>query len=203
MLTRRGLGLLAAGGALAGCGSVKPNLYAVSVVPGPALGGGPGIVELRQVGLARYLDRQSIVQSSAGYRFTLESNDWWGEALGPMLTRVLAQELGQRLPGTAVFAETGVVVPAPDATLTVNITQLDQDGGGMLVLLAQAQVERSDAPPIVRSFAFRVPVANATTLAHVEAVSAAIGQLADGTAAMLRQARSALSSTPRSRAASL
>src|SRR3982751_6733481 len=92
---RRSLLLLLA---LAGCRSPNPDLYSLVVPPGPALPGGPKLVALREVSLAGYLDRQAIVRSAEDYRLTVSENDWWGEPLGGMLTRVLAEALAQRLP---------------------------------------------------------------------------------------------------------
>ena len=45
------------------------------------------------------------------------ANDWWGEPLGAMLSRVLVEELGQRLPQSTVISETGAVSAPPDATI--------------------------------------------------------------------------------------
>ena len=41
---------------------------------------------LRQIGLARYLERSQIVRSSENYRLDVMANDWWGEPLGAMLS---------------------------------------------------------------------------------------------------------------------
>jgi len=187
-LSRRALLAIGTAGALAGCASVKPQLYAISVVPGTPVGGAPRVILLREVGLARYLDRQAIVRSAADYRFQIEANNWWGENLGAMLNRVLVQELNQRLPGSTVFAEGGAVTPKPDVTLEVNISQMSEDTPGAVVLLAQAAVLRDSAPDRTRSFSLSVPVSDASTMSEVVAISTAIGQLADGLADMLRGA---------------
>ena len=60
--------------------------------------GGPKVIVLQQIGLARYLERSQIVRSSENYRLDVMPNDWWGEPLGAMLSRVLIDELSQRLP---------------------------------------------------------------------------------------------------------
>src|SRR5271168_2239446 len=126
--------------AASGCSSPNPVLYTVAPVPGTPQGGAPGVVLLREVGLPHYLDRQNIVRSSENYRLTVEANNWWGENLAGMLTRVLVQELNQRLPGSTVYGENSAVTPSPDVTVELNVQRLDEDSTGKLVLLAQAAV---------------------------------------------------------------
>ena len=59
--------------------------------------------------IARFLERSQIVRSSENYRLDVMSNDWWGEPLGAMVSRVLVEELGQRLPQSTVIGESGAV----------------------------------------------------------------------------------------------
>ncbi len=92
--------------------------------------GAPKAIELRQIGLARYLERSQIVRSSENYRLDVMANDWWGEPLGAMLARVLVEELSQRLPQSIVFAETGAVSVTPDATIELNVSRLDENTAG-------------------------------------------------------------------------
>src|SRR6059058_3138553 len=66
---------------------------------------GPSVVQLREIGLARYLDRREIVRSSDGNRLELARNDWWGEPLGGLLARVLVVGLSQRLPQSNIYSE--------------------------------------------------------------------------------------------------
>ena len=77
------------------------------------------------------------------------SNDWWGEPLGAMLSRVLVEELGQRLPQSTVISENGAVSAQPDATIELNMQRLDEDAAGNLVLQAQAAVQLQRAEPAV------------------------------------------------------
>ena len=71
---------------------------------------------LRDIGLASYLDRREIVRSSDGYKLDVMSNDWWGEPLGGMLGRVLVVGLSQRLPVSTVYGESGAISADPNAT---------------------------------------------------------------------------------------
>src|SRR4051812_423546 len=91
--------------ALGSCASPNPALYTISAVPGPPLPTTPRTIVLREVGVARYLDRSQIVRSAQDYKLDVSSNEWWGEPFAAMLTRVLVEELSERLPGATVVGE--------------------------------------------------------------------------------------------------
>jgi uncharacterized lipoprotein YmbA len=181
------MAVLASMVALAACSTTpNPDLYSIAPVDGPVHTGAPKVILLQQIGLARYLERSQIVRSSENYRLDVMQNDWWGEPLGAMLSRVLIEELSQRLPGSAVIGENGGVSSPADATLELNVRRLDEDAAGNLVLSAQAAVifkGRPEAPP--QSFRFVVKPNAQGVPAEVAAISAAAGQLADGLAAMV------------------
>jgi len=177
---------LALAAVLAACSSPSPVLYTIAPVQGQVQTGGPKVVALQQIATARYLERSQIVRSSENYRLDVMSNDWWGEPLSAMLSRVLTEELGQRLPQSTVIGETGAVSASPDATIELNIQRLDEDASGNLVLQAQASVSfKGRGPPVLRSFRFVVTPPASGIEAEVTAISTAVGQLADGLASML------------------
>jgi uncharacterized protein len=172
--------------ALAACSSPTPVLYTIAPVSGTAQSSGPKVVALQQISLARYLERSQIVRSSENYRLDVMSNDWWGEPLAAMLSRVLVEELGQRLPQSTVIGESGAVTASPDATIELNMQRLDEDAAGNLVLQAQASVSfKGRTGPVLRSFRFVVTPPAAGIPGEVTAISTAIGQLADGLTSML------------------
>ncbi len=175
--------------ALAGWASPDPRLYTVAMVLGVSQAGGPRIVRVREVGLARYLQRQEIVRSSENYRLDVLSNDWWGEPPAPMLTRVLAESLAQRLPGSSVYGEGGAFSSVQDATVEVDIQRLDEDAGGNLVMVGQGAVvfEASRKAPLTQNFRLSLPPPESGTQGEVAAISAAMGQVADRLAAALRR----------------
>ena len=176
--------LLAAG--LAACSSPNPDLYTIAPVQGPVLPGGPKVIALQQISTAHYLERSQIVRSSENYRLDVMSNDWWGETLSAMLSRVLTEELGQRLPQSTVIGETGAVSASPDATIELNVQRLDEDTSGSVVLQAQASVSfKGRSGPVLRSFRFVVTPPAAGTQGEVTAISTALGQFADGLASIL------------------
>jgi len=170
----------------AGCSSPDPHLYTIAPITGAPESRSPKIVILQTVSLARYLERSEIVRSSEGYRLAVMQNDWWGEPLSAMLSRILIGELSQRMAHSTVLASSGAVTASPDATVELNVQRLDEDTAGRVVLEAQASVEfKGRRYPIVRSFRFvAVPPAPGTS-GEVAAISAAVGQLADGLVPML------------------
>jgi hypothetical protein len=179
------LGVLGLAVSLAACSSPDPVLYTIAPVDGPVRSGAPKVIMLERVEVARYLDRSGIVRSSESYRVEVKSNDWWGEPLGGMLLRVLRQELAQRLPQSAVLTERGGVSASADATVDIDVQRLDADASGNIVLQAQASVTlKGSRTPGLRSFRLSVPSQPGTS-AEVAAISTAVGQLADGLAAML------------------
>jgi uncharacterized lipoprotein YmbA len=171
---------------LAACSSPSPVLYTIAPATGTTQSGGPKVVALQQISIARYLERSQIVRSSENYRLDVMENDWWGEPLGAMLSRVLVEELGQRLPQSTVIGESGAVTAPADATVELNVQRLDEDASGTLLLQAQASVSfKGRGAPLLRSFRFAVPPPAPAIPGEVTAISTAVGQLADGLASML------------------
>jgi uncharacterized lipoprotein YmbA len=171
---------------LGACSSPPPVLYSIAPVDGTPQSGGPKVILLQQIALARYLERSQIVRSSENYQLDVMTNDWWGEPLGAMLSRVLVEELGQRLPQSVVLSENGAVSSPADATIELNLRRLDEDAAGELVLTAQTGVNfKGHNTPVLRSFHFVVQPKAQGVPAEVAAISAAIGQLADGLASVL------------------
>jgi uncharacterized protein len=183
---RRRLAVLGLLTVIAACSSPSPVLYTIAPVQGPVQPGGPKVIVLQQISTAHYLERSQIVRSSENYRLDVMSNDWWGEPLSAMLSRVLTEELGQRLPQSTVIGETGAVSASPDATIELNVQRLDGDVSGNVVLQAQASVSFKGRPgPVLRSFRFVVTPPTPDIQGEVTAISTAMGQLADGLALML------------------
>ena len=187
---RNGLIVLALAALPVACSSPDPALYTIAPAQGRVQAGAPKVIALQQISTARYLERSQIVRSSENYRLDVMSNDWWGEPLGAMLSRVLIEELGQRLPQSTVFGESGAVTASPDATIELNVQRLDEDASGNLILQAQASVSFKGRPgPVLRSFRFVVTPPASGIQGEVTAISMAVGQLADGLASALVSGR--------------
>ena len=178
---------LLAGLLLAGCASPEPAYYTLAATPGAARAGGPHVIEIRRPGIAGYLDRSEIVRGDEGYRLDVRPGERWGEPFGTMVGRVLAEDLGDRLPGSTVFTEQGSLSPDPQARVDINVQRFDLRTDGHVSLLAQVAVSgmrrRRD---LNRSFRLDAVSASASTPDLVAVMSRLLGQLADGIAAMLR-----------------
>jgi hypothetical protein len=183
MLIRRRHAMLLLAALLASCASPNPILYTLSVMPGAAQQGAPRTIEVREIAVARYLERSQIVRSSENFRLDVLGVDWWGEPLDAMLGRVLAQELTERLPGSTVFAENSAISVTADSTVGINIQRMDADATGAVILLAQVSITgRKTATRTVR---LSVTPQSSGTPGLVGAMSTATAQLADIVAGML------------------
>ena len=189
-LARRRFLSLALAGAVPACTSAEPAYYTLAAVPGAARRGGPASVELRRPGLAGYLDRPEIVRSNSAYSLRLTGMERWGEPLGDLFVRILAENLNSRLPGTSVFTSAGSITAEAGATIELDIQRFDADPSGQVVLLAQVAVSRGQARASAATRVVRLTVqpAGARTADLVAAMSTALGQLADALATMLRDA---------------
>ena len=169
------LGALAA---VVACSSPVPNLYTIAPLDGSARSGGPAVILLQQIGVARYLERSQIMRSSENNRLDVLPNDWWGEPIAAMLSRVLIDELSQRLPKSTVLSENGAVTSTSDATIGLNVRRLDEDAAGRLVLQAQAAVTfKGRSEPVLRSYRFVVAPRAPDVQSEAAAVSVALGQV--------------------------
>ena len=173
---------------VAGCTSPDTAYYTLRAVPGTPAGGGPPSVQIRRPSLAGYLDRPEIVRDSSNYRLRLNSGERWGEPLGDLFGRVLAENLAQRLPGSSVFTEAGAISADPAATVEIDVQRFDLDVGNTAVLLVQAAVQRgrSHDPGASHSIRLTLPVAGPDTQSLVAAEGQLLGQLADNLAKALR-----------------
>jgi uncharacterized lipoprotein YmbA len=171
--------------AFSACASANPSLYAIKPVPGTVAQAGPRTVVLQEVVLARYLDRLQIVRNADDYKLTVSSEDWWVEPLGSMLTRVLVQELSERLPGAIVVSDTNVIGAAPDATVGVSIQRLDGTSANEVVVVVQLAARFPKGAPRFKAVSFTVAQTSSDTRGFAAAASVAVGQVADAIAGML------------------
>jgi uncharacterized lipoprotein YmbA len=170
----------------ASCASSDPKLYTIAPLPGSQLFGAPKVVALHGVGIARYLQRSPIVQSSEDYRITLRADSWWGEPLDTMLARVLAEDLTLRLAQTTIYTSSGAVTGSPEATVELEFQRLDLDRDGNLLLIAQGSVSfKNQSSPDTRSFRISEPPPSPGVAGQVAATSTALAHLADRIAGML------------------
>jgi uncharacterized lipoprotein YmbA len=173
---------------LCSCSSPNPTLYTISMVPGQVMPGGPAVISIRDIAIARYLERPQIVRSENDNQLDVRANEWWGEPLGAMLSRVLAEELAQRLPQSTVLGENGAINSAANATVEINIERLDASAPQTIQLIAHTYVSfaNSRARPVLNTVRVQAEGQTPTMAGLVAAMSTAIGQLADSLAGTLR-----------------
>ncbi len=171
----------------ASCSSPDPTLYTIAPVPGTVVSGAPKVIAVHGVGVAQYLVRSPIVQTSGDYRIVLRPGSWWGEPIDAMLGRVLVQNLAQRLPQSTVYASSGALGgSSPDASIELEVQRLDLDRDGQLLLIAQASVSFENRTSVdMRSFHISQRPPSASVEGQIAATSAALAQVADGIAAIL------------------
>ncbi len=193
LATSRDLLALALLAALAACTSASTSYFALSAVPGTSLPGGPGLIEVRQPGIAGYLDRNAIVRGGRDYKLDVASTQVWGEPLGDMVGRVLAEDLAQRLPGTEVTIAQGVISSTPDNLVELQVDRFDTGQDHILTLAVQLSILRASDHQALATRSFRLSSASpaGNTNALVAQMSVLVGQLADRAAAMLRGERAA------------
>lgn len=174
--------------ALAACSSPEPAYYTLASRAGVPQTGGPRLIELRRIGLAGYLDRPEIVRKDADYRLRLGSAERWGEPLGDLVARILAEDLNLRMPGTSVFTSAGSISATADVTLELDLQRFDADASGEVVLLAQvaASKGRGRGSAATQTVRIQVHPPGATTTDLVAAMSTALAQLADRIVPLVR-----------------
>ncbi|MBV8092656.1 MAG: membrane integrity-associated transporter subunit PqiC [Acetobacteraceae bacterium] len=106
------------------------EFYTLSPLPVPTRHVPRQNILIGDISLARYLQRNQIFRSSKGTRLTVDANDWWGESLGPRLSRVLDEDLMQRMPGTSVFSVTDAGRPCRDC-MTPTFTSVASSKRGI------------------------------------------------------------------------
>jgi uncharacterized protein len=173
---------------LCSCSSPNPTLYTIGMVSGQVMSGGPAVISIRDIAIARYLERPQIVRSQNDNELDVRANEWWGEPLGAMLSRVLAEELAQRLPQSTVLGENGAINSTANATVEINIERLDASGPQTIQLIAHTYVSfaHSRTRPVLKTVRVEAQAQTPTMAGLVAAMSTAIGQLADSLAGTLR-----------------
>jgi uncharacterized protein len=173
--------------ALGACSTTPPpKLYTLAPRPGTPDNRFTGTISVKRVELAKYLDRPEIVRYSDPYQLSMSEYVRWGEGLGDMVTRVLVQDLAQRLPRSQLYAASGpLALPSPAVTVDVNVDKFEPDPSGAVVLLAQWVGRRERSGDRLQSEQITVAAGASDATAQVAAMSDALGQLADRIAGSL------------------
>jgi hypothetical protein len=174
---------------LAGCGSSPPvqffELDAVHPTTAPPHGDSIPI-QVIVVHIPPTLDRQEMVRETASTRLAVSDQHRWAAPLGAMATRVLTQDLAERLPaGMVIFPQE----PAPPRVddLVVDILVFDSGPTGSIAFDGSWSLvpNGSDTPLVSRQLHLRHAAAVADYAAQARAMSDVIGTLADSIVAGL------------------
>lgn len=171
---------------LAGCASPSPKLYTLGTVPGRLVSAPARVIELRHIGLARYLDRPGIVERVDAYRMTLADDARWAEPLPDMLARVLAADLGARLSGSSVFTAASPITATPDRIIEIDIQRFDAEAS--FDLIANVAIQKPGATPRLATFHLSAPAPGGEE-DQIATMSRLLGELADHIAEMLEKER--------------
>jgi uncharacterized lipoprotein YmbA len=191
---------------LASCSATPPpRLF--TLAPRPATPTRPfsDTIAVKRVEMAKYLDRQQIVSYRDAYELQYSEFVIWGENLSDMVTRVLAENLSERLPHSQVYLSAGPFADATaDVTINTSIDKFDPDAAGVIVLAAQWAAHRQDRPDQIHSEQIRVTPSSKDPTSQVAAMSDALGQLADrivvGLPASEQRTRPSSAASPRQKA---
>jgi uncharacterized protein len=166
---------------MAGCSSPDPKIFTLDPVAGPTLTRPPLTVEVRRPGLAGYLDRSSIVTQNNGYRLDFDSATRWGEPLGDMIGRVLAQDLAQRLQGSSVFAEGGAISADADVRVELDVQRFDRAEDGIVHLDAELAIDQGSGHRRIsaRPISLHAPAGGNGAASLAAAMSLLLGKVAD------------------------
>jgi len=170
---------------LCGCTSPEPAYYTLAARPGRTLTGGPASLELRRVGLPAYLDRPELVRRGGDYRLEIADGERWGEPLGGLITRILAEDVAARLPDVTVFPQGALTLPGP-SVVEVDVQQFEADGNGAVTLLTQVAVRSDRGGGRPRALRLARQAASRSAPEVAAAMSDLLGQAADEIATMAR-----------------
>jgi uncharacterized protein len=170
---------------LAACRADPTQYYTLVSRPGTVIDRKLPIVAVRTVRIAKFLDRPQIVRHKTDIEFTFNDLDEWAEGLDDMTTRVLIDDLAQRLPNTQFAITDGALAPPTGTLLAVELSRFDPDPDGTAVLEARWTIRRGDRTDQIRSEHITAPASPDDIDATVAALSDCLAQLADRLAAAL------------------
>ena len=172
---------------MAGCSGGEPTYYTLTPSPGTPMPGAPRTVEVRTPSIASYLERDNIVRNDTNHQLTVADNAAWGGPLADMIGRNLSLDLGQRLPGSNVYTQSGAISTEALALVELDVSRFLEDGQGRAEIEATLAVYRPDTGPAAsRSLHFTSVADGSSVNALVAALSQVLGRVADVAADALR-----------------
>jgi uncharacterized protein len=170
---------------LAACASQNAKIYTLIPLGNDIRSSGrPVTMSVAAVDLPKYLDRPQIVRRSSAVELGVAEFERWGEPLGTMVQRILAEDLTRYLPPGSVVTTSRTLTGDETASVEVDLSRFDADADGTIVLEAQWRLRRNGRPVSpLQSVRITKHPSDPTTAATVKAMSDAIAELAGRIAA--------------------
>jgi uncharacterized lipoprotein YmbA len=167
------------------CSDTPPaKLYTLAPRAATPLRRPPASVSVTQVAVAKYLDRPQLVRYSDPYQMSAAEYERWGEGMSDMVTRVLVDNLSQRLPGSQIYAASGpLTLPNAEFTVEVNVDKFDAGSDGIIILVAQWVIHSGKGRSQFSAQEIRVAPPSPDAAGQVAAMSDALAQLSSQIAA--------------------
>jgi hypothetical protein len=188
-----------AGLLLAACAETQPSrFYTLSslsdaAAAAPSAASSELAVGVGPISLPNYLDRPEMVRRATPNEFQLAQFDRWGEPLGDVFPRVMAENLSVLLVTDRVFLLPRRRATTLDYQVEVQVTRFDADVGGPAVLGARWEIFDNDGKSLV------VDRSTFTETVGGEDYGAVATAMSRTVAALSREIASAITSLPHQR----
>ncbi len=193
---RKTLALSALAVLVAGCALLSPRhdpsrFYTLSVrsaASAPAAREPAPSVVVGPVTFPAYLDRNEVAVRVSPTELEYALAARWAEPLVQNFTRVLVEDLGAALGTDHVAALTSSTALTPDYWIEVVVVRFEADADGHVQLTARWAVRNAVRKVVrIRQSQYARTAAAPTTEGSIDALSAALGDLADEIATVLRE----------------
>lgn len=193
----RAAGVVLVAALVAGCTLLSPRhdpsrFYTLSArVPAAAAPAGrsaPLSVTVGPVALPTYLDRNEVAVRVSPSELKYALAERWAEPLVQNVTRVLVEDLGNALASDRVASVATAPTVTPDFFLEVVFVRFEADGAGNAKLTARWAVRDTGRKILrIRQSQHAREATSPTTEGGVDAMSAALGDLAEEIAGVLAE----------------
>jgi uncharacterized protein len=180
---------------MSGCTFLSPvkdasRYYTLAAREAPAARQAGPLVALAPVELPAYLDRNEVAVRVSDTELRYVPTERWAEPLEQNVTRVLTQNLGAALGSDRVVSPATSIglVPVPDYWVEVIVVRFESATDGHAHLTARWAVRDSTRKVLrIRQSQHEQQATTATTEGGVQALSAALGDLAEEIATVLKE----------------
>jgi Uncharacterized protein conserved in bacteria len=170
---------------LAGCAAPKTTYLTLAPVPGPTAATVSPPLGIARVRMPAAIDRLYLTSATGPSTMAVADHARWVAPLGGQAQSVLAADLAQRLPDTTVLRPGDPAPHGGERMVSVNVTRFLPASGLVELDAGWRIMSRHHHRSIGQGRAtIRVP-SGATPAGEAQAMSVALGQLADRIAAHL------------------